>query len=542
MAFVACLALACTRSQNSDARIKQALDIYSTHPDSALAILQGVDKSSLDEKDLATYSLVYSMALDKSGVDVDNDSLLRIAYDYFVNRAEDSLYARCMYYMGNYYRLLGKREEAISCLESAITVSRAAKEYNTTCLALERLSKIKVMTSPAEALGLAREALELYLDQQDVNIYNKVYYKLNYGVSLMYVGQLSQALKECKQALDIAFMANDSLLISESCQDISCIQNEMCNTDSSLHYAKLACKYNPQANPSLFHALASAYIVSDSLDAARHILETKLSMQKSEFERYVYYSKLHLIAIKELDYDKAVVFSDSIETIMESMYAKELDNKDKYYLEKLQSEKDRMYAESELANHKKILSYFIITAIVATFFTIVFFRVRKNNARQKLQHEIKLAEERQVHEREIMQLEFEMKEKLHEEKIRHKEQQITMMRNYVLKKVDVAEKIASLQDSDKKHALLTDSDWEEISDFLNSVEDMFVVRLRESFPLLSTKDIQLMMLLRLGVSTKTLASIFCIAENSIKQKLFLYKEKVSIQHENLSLRSFIESF
>ena len=51
-----------------------------------------------------------------------------------------------------------------------------------------------------------------------------------------------------------------------------------------------------------------------------------------------------------------------------------------------------------------------------------------------------------------------------------------------------------------------------------------------------------MMLLRLKLPQKALASIYGISEKAIKQKLFLYKEKVGIKGKSQSLREFIETF
>ena len=42
--------------------------------------------------------------------------------------------------------------------------------------------------------------------------------------------------------------------------------------------------------------------------------------------------------------------------------------------------------------------------------------------------------------------------------------------------------------------------------------------------------------------TKALALIYGISEKSIKQKLFVYKAKVGISGEKVSLRTFIEAF
>ena len=60
--------------------IRQAEMLMQEQPDSALRVLQTINRHSLRGKTLARYALIYSIAQDKSGLDVTNDSLLRIAY------------------------------------------------------------------------------------------------------------------------------------------------------------------------------------------------------------------------------------------------------------------------------------------------------------------------------------------------------------------------------------------------------------------------------------------------------------------------------
>ena len=76
------------------------------------------------------------------------------------------------------------------------------------------------------------------------------------------------------------------------------------------------------------------------------------------------------------------------------------------------------------------------------------------------------------------------------------------------------------------------------------MDDKFVSKLRSRFPQLTINDKRLLFLLRLRLSTKTIAEIFKISEKSIKQKLYLYlyKKKLGVEGESLSLRKFIENF
>lgn len=59
------------------------------------------------------------------------------------------------------------------------------------------------------------------------------------------------------------------------------------------------------------------------------------------------------------------------------------------------------------------------------------------------------------------------------------------------------EKIESMRNETEKHILISEDDWNEIEVFLDSVENLFVSRLRAQFSGLTKKDLRLMMLLRL---------------------------------------------
>lgn len=135
-----------------------------------------------------------------------------------------------------------------------------------------------------------------------------------------------------------------------------------------------------------------------------------------------------------------------------------------------------------------------------------------------------------------------MMEKLHREELSHRDAQLSVMRKYLLKKIEVVEKLNSIAPNESKHIVLSDNDWAELEVFLDGVENLFVSRLKLTHANLSKTDLQLMMLLRLKLSQKALASIYCVSEKAIKQKLFLYKDKVGIKNEHFSLRNYIENF
>lgn len=72
--------------------VTQVLDRAETcmaeRPDSSLYLLRTLDKRHISGSlRKARYALLYSQALDKNYIDVDNDSLIRVAVDYYKGHA-----------------------------------------------------------------------------------------------------------------------------------------------------------------------------------------------------------------------------------------------------------------------------------------------------------------------------------------------------------------------------------------------------------------------------------------------------------------------
>lgn len=131
----------------------------------------------------------------------------------------------------------------------------------------------------------------------------------------------------------------------------------------------------------------------------------------------------------------------------------------------------------------------------------------------------------------------------HEEELKCKEIQLSTMRNYILKNINIAQKIERIRINTVKSVTLSEQDWSEIRMFVDSMEGDFVARLRNRYPTLNKSDTEFMILLRLKMPSKAMGLIYGISEKSIRQKQFVYKTKVGIENnKHLSLRSFIEQF
>ena len=105
--------VSCNDARKSDTyRLLEDVDSYiEARPDSALAMLEGIDKSELTSKKLeAKYALLLSQALDKNYIDLQSDSIIAPAVNYYKYHGTDDERFRTLYYAGGVYQNAGDIE------------------------------------------------------------------------------------------------------------------------------------------------------------------------------------------------------------------------------------------------------------------------------------------------------------------------------------------------------------------------------------------------------------------------------------------------
>ncbi len=236
--IVAPIFVSCYQSHKK--KLDLAYALVESRPDSALALMKHIDQEGLSKEEMAKYALTYYIAQDKSGLDLDNDSLIRIAYDWYEGHQEDSLYVLCLNYMGKFYLLVDSMEQAKSCLEKAYFISDSLHKMNVKRLVLDKLIEVEEQLEPYKALRYAKDMLKMYDSMANVTIYNKVAARLRLGENFFYVSSLQHALEEERKAYRMAMKAGDSNLLSYVRQNLASTFEEMGEKDSCLYYARLA--------------------------------------------------------------------------------------------------------------------------------------------------------------------------------------------------------------------------------------------------------------------------------------------------------------
>lgn len=529
------LAVAC-RQHSHGTELNSALSLCESDPDSALRLLDGIDREDLPQDELPAYCLAYTMAQDKSGLDVADDSLIRVAYDAYAETSLSQYYSRSQYYMGKYYALNDSTEKAISCFENAKDRALEERDTATVCLALERLSREILPYDQVNALEYARDAYRMYACYSRSNIRNKVFYKLQVGYCLMFVDSLYAAKNECKNAFAIAYNANDSFAMSNSCHDLALIFSNLGDNDSSLLYAKKMMKLWDDSGVSDELLLANAYYAADSITLAEDIYN-KIVYLSHPIKNSLIYRNLQKIAIRKNCKEMALAYGDSAFEKLGTMYSASLEQRNTHYEKLLNQIREKNEAE-RIANRSKWIIGIALFVMCCIIYNYIMYRRR---AQERVKEERERAELKLQHEKELHEQESFFRKEQYEKDLKSRELQIDIMQKYLMEKIKIAQKIKDVKEG-KSKPIFTEDDWKDIEIFLENSECGVVSRLRAEFPELREKDVRLMMLLRVKMPQKSIAEYYGISEKAVKQKLFLYKEKVRIKDENMSLREYIEAY
>ena len=519
-----CLFLACC-GRHASQIIRRAELLVQEQPDSALHLLQTIDRRTLSGERLARYALVYSIAQHKSGIDVANDSLLRIAYDYYSHHPEDSLYARSQFYMGAYYIRVDSAKLGEDCLRTAARHAEERGEYYTLYLALNRLASNIKYSDASLALEYSKKALQVYSEHCPPIVTNKILLMMGIGDAYLLCNKEDSALYYMDMAFEEANKMGDSTLIGAVLQDKSILYTKLDDYQQALSMVKAAWDISPAKNINLASRLASCYADADSAQQARELYDQTIPIGDYG-QRYLAYKNLATLAAKDNNETSFIAYSDSSYECMKEMYKQILKTKSDYYQDLIRLEKENRQQEAEIY-HKRIfiLCSLLLLVIAVMAGILVYINIRNKAKREREQHLLREQFAREQHAMELA----------------HKNDQLTMMRKMVMEKYDFHKRIEE-QNKSGRHITLAPEDWKEISAFLNVTGEGFPERLKKAYPKLRDRDYQFCMLVRLGFSIKSLANICGIAEASLKQKLVTYKERLDIPDKSMSFKQFIADF
>lgn len=131
-ALIALFCCSCGDGLHVRREISRAESLMFSQPDSALRIMRSLDRSRIRGKALdARYALRYSQALDRNGIEVHDDSLIRPAVDYFLLHGTVEQRAASYFYLSQVHSDAGHpREAACAVVRAELFARELGEEHN----------------------------------------------------------------------------------------------------------------------------------------------------------------------------------------------------------------------------------------------------------------------------------------------------------------------------------------------------------------------------------------------------------------------------
>ena len=388
LAIILCLT-SCTTPSKHGETLMQVESFIHERPDSALTILQGMDKEELSgEEEKAKHALLLSMALDKNVIDRTDFEVLQPAIDYYQNHGTATDKSRTLYYEGRIYTNKKDYASATIRFNQALNQGKESDDIRTKARihfaqaniynklykfdkyveenkqAAEYFKEAGLLNSYANCLNRIINGYTLLQDQENAELYiqkfktilSSVSSKIQkdfYNASLIHIIDDNGTKEEITSALN-EYVGNvpekewDNLSLADAYRTLDdyqkaydCLQNYQPSSDIIRYYA-LSIKIYQQLN--LTEKALDAYRryneISDSIDLA-------IYAQSTQFIEEYHKQELEILQHKATQ-DKivltAVIAILVLSIICIGIYVRfkmNLKEKEKYRLQCLQIEQER---------------------------------------------------------------------------------------------------------------------------------------------------------------------------------------------------------
>ncbi len=590
--YAAILLVLCGCRQRSDSMklLDKAEGIMETAPDSALALLDGMDMAARGtEAEKARYALLRSMALDKNYIDVTDDSLISIAHDYYDGRNDTYhrmlskyYYARVLYYAGEYdtaivYALdaLGLNEATDYLWEARINELISFIYHHSFLYNLEIETTKRAIASYRKsgrdrnvAYARASLAIALYANSEDFTAS-----AMEDTVRARAIADNYPALALMDSVREEAIALNDSLLLSYTLSGLVKINNSLRRFSDALDCYRQMAECSDFRSPSVqdhFDAGIAALNLGE-IPLAEDLLSEARKGERCDDDVYN-----NILLEKEIcqatgRLDKAVALADTLITFQNRSNLKILNQpvmvaQQRYHYAKRN--------ESEKATHawKTRLVAAVALLIIAALAVFAVVKLRMDRLRKTLDYtmgdvselldELKAKEKRISEDRSRLEELCSLSDELRENKdtmsrILSERQQVECRMAALLQRqfstIDaVCSQYYTEDGSVVNHKLLyeeisaeldkirDDKSLDRIVDIVNLCKDQIIDRINSQYPQLTAADRHFLGLIYSGLSIKSIAVILRKKTKSVytrKSRLFA---KIS-SHTTIDPKSGLET-
>lgn len=578
--------ISCTHNKNYTTtfqpELAKAEAIMYRYPDSALHILQGIQPDNpSDNEQYATWALLMTQAQYKNQIE-QSDSLINIAYSYFINQDNAQRKALALYYKGILCHESHHAEDALSFYLEATTEIEKTNDYQ---LGFLINSEIGLMYLYRKLNDYAMEYFEKAHHNAELSN-NQTYI----AFSFIYIArafsqkkQYNKAIEYYEKAIKIGQVNNYPTILASAMNETSFLFLKTGDNKKALQYAKDCIKIK-KTDQRIF-SLGDTYRYLKMYDSAYFYLNQACLSPNIHTARSAYQA-LYYISQEEKDYKKAVEYSNKLWFYQDSIGKTDrnkalIEMQEKYDQQKIINENNLSQIKKDRIIRNVLIALIILSFIIA----ITNYLYQRKIVSQK--QEILEKEEKiryftmKIHENETLinrnkmrieeltiQMEGsqEIKEQWKEQnKIRQEiQQQNEMLKlennklqnhisNYAQSLKEKSKELEAMEHLSEENQYLhkreaflcnqlinqtelfnklkttkyiDDQLWQEIKEKIDLLFDNYTKRLYHQIPFLTDGDIQICCLIKLRFSNGDIANMLAISPTSVSKRKLRLKERI----------------
>jgi DNA-binding CsgD family transcriptional regulator len=578
--------ISCTHNKNYTTtfqpELAKAEAIMYRYPDSALHILQGIQPDNpSDNEQYATWALLMTQAQYKNQIE-QSDSLINIAYSYFINQDNAQRKALALYYKGILCHESHHAEDALSFYLEATAEIEKTNDYQ---LGFLINSEIGLMYLYRKLNDYAMEYFEKAHHNAELSN-NQTYI----AFSFIYIArafsqkkQYNKAIEYYEKAIKIGQVNNYPTILASAMNETSFLFLKTGENKKALQYAKDCIKIK-KTDQRIF-SLGDTYRYLKMYDSAYFYLNQACLSPNIHTARSAYQA-LYYISQEEKDYKKAVEYSNKLWFYQDSIGKTDrnkalIEMQEKYDQQKIINENNLSQIKKDRIIRNVLIALIILSFIIA----ITNYLYQRKIVSQK--QEILEKEEKiryftmKIHENETLinrnkmrieeltiQMEGsqEIKEQWKEQnKIRQEiQQQNEMLKlennklqnhisNYAQSLKEKSKELEAMEHLSEENQYLhkreaflcnqlinqtelfnklkttkyiDDQLWQEIKEKIDLLFDNYTKRLYHQIPSLTDGDIQICCLIKLRFSNGDIANMLAISPTSVSKRKLRLKERI----------------
>ena len=578
--------ISCTHNKNYPTafqpELAKAEAMMYRYPDSALHILQGIQPDNpSDNEQYATWALLMTQAQYKNQIE-QSDSLINIAYSYFINQDNAQRKALALYYKGILCHESHHAEDALSFYLEATAEIEKTNDYQ---LGFLINSEIGLMYLYRKLNDYAMEYFEKAHHNAELSN-NQTYI----AFSFIYIArafsqkkQYNKAIEYYEKAIKIGQVNNYPTILASAMNETSFLFLKIGENKKALQYAKDCIKIK-KTDQRIF-SLGDTYRYLKMYDSAYFYLN-QASLSPNIHTARSAYQALFYISQEEKDYKKAVEYSNKLWFYQDSIGKTDrnkalIEMQEKYDQQKIINENNLSQIKKDRIIRNVLIALIILSFIIA----ITNYLYQRKIVSQK--QEILEKEEKiryftmKIHENETLinrnkmrieeltiQMEGsqEIKEQWKEQnKIRQEiQQQNEMLKlennklqnhisNYAQSLKEKSKELEAMEHLSEENQYLhkreaflcnqlinqtelfnklkttkyiDDQLWQEIKEKIDLLFDNYTKRLYHQIPSLTDGDIQICCLIKLRFSNGDIAKMLAISPTSVSKRKLRLKERI----------------